>query len=150
MDQKPVLTKILAITGTILVWLTLLAPVIFWLLFSLRRRVFSLEHFDYLMPAELFPVVLVGGALLVWAALRARKYIKLVAGGLSLAIVALFSVQALAVLTGLAHGDTQPGGWEWALVMGMLVIYILALLLLGIAGVLLLRALGRKPGIEAQ
>ncbi len=141
MDKKSMLTIILAILGSILVWLTLLAPVFFWLLFALRRGGIDLDHFDYLIPAELFPLALVGGGLLVWAALRARRYIKLVVGSLSLAIVALFSGQVLAVLTGLATGETKPGGWEWALVLGAILVYILALVVLGVGGVLLVREL---------
>ena len=144
MDRKTLLTKILAILGSILLWLTLLAPVFFCLLFSIRRGVFSLDHFDYLIPAELFPVVLVGGCLLVWAAWRARRYFKLIAGSLSLAIVALFSGQLLAVLTGLASGETKPGGWEWALVVGSIVFYILSLVGLGVGGILLSKG-GMKP-----
>jgi len=148
MDKKNMFTKILAILGSILVWLTLLAPVFFWLLFALRREVINLEHFDYLIPAELFPLALVGGGLLVWAALRARKYIKLVAGSLSLAIVALFSGQLLAVLTGLATGETKLGGWQWAVVLGAIGIYILALVGLGVGGILLSRRRVKPVGQE--
>ena len=146
MDRKNILTKILAILGTILVWLTLLAPVFFWLLFALRRGVFSLDHFDYLIPAELFPQGLAGGGLLVWAAMRARKYIKLVVGSLSLAIVALFSGQLLAVLTGLASGETKLGGCQWALVVGLILVYILALVGLGVGGILLSRGRVKPAG----
>jgi hypothetical protein len=144
MDKKSIFTKILAILGTILVWLTLLAPVFFWLLFSLRRGVLTLNDFDYLIPAELFPLALVGAGLLVWAALRARRYLKLIAGSLSLAIVALFSGQLLAVLTGLASGETKPGGWQWAVVVGAIVVYILALVILGVGGMLLVRELQER------
>ena len=140
MDKKNRLSKFLAILGTILVWLVLLAPVYFWLLFSLRRGVLVLDHFDYLLPAELFPVALVGSGLLLWAAWRTRRYLKLIAGSLSLAIVALFSGQALTVLTGLATGETKPGGWAWALVLEAIGIYILALVGLGVGGILLRRA----------
>lgn len=137
-------TKALAIGGTCLVWLTLLAPLFFWLVFTIRRGLIDLEHFDYLLPAELFPVALVGGGLLVWAALRVRRYIKLVVGSLSLAIVALFSGQLLAVLTGLASGETKPGGWQWAVVVGAIVVYILALVILGVGGMLLVRELQER------
>lgn len=146
MDKNSRLTKILAVVGTSLVWLVLLTPVFFWLLFSLRRGVFSLEHFDYLIPAELFLVALVGGSLLVWAAWRTRHLLKLIAGSLVLAIVALFSGQVLAVLTGLASGETKPGGWEWALVLGSIVIYILALVGMGAGGILLCKELVKTTG----
>ena len=63
-----------------------------------------------------------------------------------MAILALVGMQGLAVVTGLAHGETQPGGWEWALVVGALVIYILALAGLGTGGIALLGELSKKAG----
>jgi hypothetical protein len=132
-------TKALAIGGTCLVWLTLLAPLFFWLVFTIRRGLIDLEHFDYLLPAELFPVALVGGGLLVWAALRVRRYIKLVVGSLSLAIGVLVGGQVLAVVTGLASSETEAGGWEWAVVLGSIVIYNLLLVVLGAGGARLVR-----------
>jgi hypothetical protein len=63
--------------------------------------------------------------------------------------------QALAVVTGLASGEAEPTGWGWALVVASLVIYTLALVEIGTAGVLLVRDLfraGKKggfPGIPA-
>ncbi|HEX6384498.1 MAG TPA: hypothetical protein VF177_07500, partial [Anaerolineae bacterium] len=65
MEKKGILTRILAIVGTVLVWLPILAPVMFSMAAIIEERVF---RFDYLMPAELFPVALVGGGLLIWAA----------------------------------------------------------------------------------
>jgi hypothetical protein len=69
MARKGLFTKILAITGTVFVWLPILAPVIFSVMFFTRSRMLRM---DYLMPAELFPLVMAGGGLLLWAALRAR------------------------------------------------------------------------------
>jgi hypothetical protein len=144
MDKKSRLTKMLAILGTSLVWLTVLSPVVFWLGFSLRRGVIDLEHFDYLLPAELFLVALVGGGLLVWAALRAGRRLKLIVACLGVAILALVGGQALAVVSGLATGEKPTGGGEWALVMGSLVMYILALAGMGVGGMLLVRELQER------
>jgi hypothetical protein len=58
--------------------------------------------------------------------------------------VALFSGQVLAVLTGLASGETKPGGWQWAVVVGAIVVYILALVILGVGGMLLVRELQER------
>jgi hypothetical protein len=147
MKKKDILTKVLAIVGTILVWFTLLAPVFLWVIFSIRRGFFSGEYFDYLMPLELFPLALVGGGLLLWAALRARTRWRLIAISLGLAAVSLVLSQVSAVLTGLASGETQPGGWQLVLVLGLLGIYILALVGLGVGGVLLVYDLRTKPVI---
>ncbi len=62
MEKKGGLTKILAIAGTVLVWLPILVPVTFCAARFAAHRVF---RFNYLMPAELFPAVLLGGGLLL-------------------------------------------------------------------------------------
>ncbi len=148
MEKKNLLTKVLAVVGTALTWLPLLAPVLFSLIGIFARRVF---HFDYLMPAELFFLALSGGALLVWAAMRVRAaqpalaHLPLIGGGLGAALVLLMGGQALAVATGLASGETEPGGWQMALVIAALVIYDVALVGVGIGGILLLRDLFQTP-----
>lgn len=142
MENKRALTKILAIVGTVLAWIPLLAPVLFSAALLIQARIF---RFDYLMPAELFLFVLAGGGLLLWAALRGRSRRGLIGGGLGLAVVLLFGGHALALATGLASGETQPGGWVWALVQASLVIYILAVVVIALGGVLLLRDLFSSP-----
>ena len=52
------LTKTLAIAGTVLVWLPITALVLITGIVLIRHGGF---HFDYLIPAELFPVFLGGG-----------------------------------------------------------------------------------------
>jgi hypothetical protein len=143
MENKSVFTKILAIAGTVLAWLPIAAPVFFSAVLFFSRPVF-LFRFDYLMPAELFPLVLAGGGLLLWAALRERKRRGLIAWSLGGAVFLLVLSQVLAVVTGLADGRIQPGGWQWALVLGMLIGYILTVIVIGIGGVLLLRDLFKR------
>jgi hypothetical protein len=145
MASRGVLTKTLAIVGTVLVWLPLLAPVLFSLVRYFQGRVFL---FDYLIPAELFPMVLVGGGLLLWAALRARLHRGLIGWDLGIAVVLLVSGQALAVVTGLASGEIEPVGWQWVLVLGSIVGYTLAILLIGVGGLLLLRDLFKMPRLR--
>jgi hypothetical protein len=135
MENKGTFTKILAIAGTLLVGFPLLAPILFSAAAFIRGRVFL---FDYLMPAELFPLALAGGLLLLWAAIRARAQRAVIGWGLGIAVGLLFGGQALAVVTGLASGATEPTGWRWVLVMGSLIAYILALTAVGGGGILLL------------
>ena len=142
MEKKSVLTKILAIAGTMLVWFPILAPVFFSIVSVLSDGVF---RFDYLMPAELFLAALAGGGLLVWAAIRARSRQRLIGWGLGIAAGLLVGGQALAVVTGLASGETEPAGWWWALVLASLVVYSLALVVMGVGGVLVLRDLFKIP-----
>jgi hypothetical protein len=136
------ITKGLALAGTTLIWLPLLAP----LLLALAALLMTGRWlFDYLMPAELFLVALAGGGLLLWAALRAQARRWLIATGLGGAAALLVGSQALAVVTGLATGETAPGGWAWAAVLAALAGYALALGATGVGGALLLRDLfGRQ------
>jgi hypothetical protein len=138
MEKKSTLTKILAIAGAGLVWFPVLAPILLSVALLIKARIF---RFDYLMPAELFLLALFGGASLLWAALRARLRRGLVGWGLGIAVCALVGSQALAVVTGLASGRTEPAGWPLALVVAALAIYALALVGVGIGGLLLLRDL---------
>lgn len=129
-------TKVLAIGGAVLVWLPLAAPVVFAVLSLLRGGGL---RFDYLMPAELFLVALIGGGLLLWAAVRAQRRQGLIGWSLALMVVFLVSVQALAQVTGLASGAAAANGWRLALVMAGLAGYIAALVVLGTGGILLAR-----------
>jgi hypothetical protein len=146
MEKRGLLTKILAVVGTVLVWLPVLAPFLFSAFHFARTGRFLL---DYLMPAELFLVVLAGGGMLLWAALRARSQRALIAGGLGAAVALLAAGQALAVATGLASGEMEPTGFWWALVVASLALYIAAVIAVGVGAVLMLRELFRTERLTA-
>jgi hypothetical protein len=111
---------------------------VFGVIRLVQARIF---RFDYLMPAELLPVALIGGGVLLWAALRRHKYHKLIAWGLVAAMALLGVSQGLAKVTGLASGATPATGLPWALALGAIIGYDLALGLVGVAGILLVREL---------
>jgi hypothetical protein len=136
MENKGVLTKILAVAGTVLVWFPILAPILISVIFFLQRQIF---RFDYLMPAELGLFAFGGGILLLVGAIRARAYGKMIGWGLAVALLMIVGGQALAVVTGLADGSTGSGGWEWALVLGALILYGVAVIEVGVGGILLSR-----------
>ena len=138
MEKKNTFTKILAITGTLLVWFPILAPILISTILFLQEQIW---RFDYLMPAELFLFFLLGSGLLLWASLRVHSHVKLVAWGLGMAVLVLFAGQALAEVSGLASGQIEPAGWIWGLVLASLAVYGLGILLVGIGGTLLLRDL---------
>ena len=140
MEKKGVLTKMLAIVGTVLMWFPILAPVLLSVAVIIKGRMF---RFDYLMPAELFPAALVGGGLLMGAALRARSRRGLIGWGLGAAVGFLIGGQALAVAAGFASGDVEPAGWLLALVLASIAVYSLALVIVAVAGMLLVRDLFR-------
>lgn len=144
MRTKNRLTKILASLGALGVWFPLLAPVLFaWWGWLGSGRL----NFDYLMPAELFPLALVGGGLLWWAAFRAHFHSQRIGWGVGSAIIFLVAGQALATLTGLASGAIEPAGWPLAMVVASLVFYTLALVATGLEGVRLLRELFGPPRV---
>jgi hypothetical protein len=101
-----------------------------------------------LMPAELFPVAFVGGGLLMWAALRARSRRGLIGWGLVVAVGLLLGGWALGTVTGVASGEIEPAVWFQAVVVASIVICSLALVEIGVAGVLLVRDLF-PPGTRA-
>lgn len=143
MNNRGGFTKGLAITGTILVLLPLLTPVVFGVMRFAQARIFQV---DYLMPAELFPLVLIGGGLLIWAGVRARLQLKWLIWSLSAAVALLVISQVAAILTGLADGRTEAAGLPWILVVGLLIGYIIAVGFLCAGGVLLLRGLFAPSG----
>jgi len=147
MKKMDNLTKVLAVVGTVLVWFPILVPILLSLNAFVAKHVFQ---FDYLIPAELFPVALAGGGLLVWAALRARMYRRIIGWSLGTAVGMLVISQVLAVLTGLASGETEPVGWRWILVLGSLGIYSLALVVMGVGGVLLVRGLFKPSRLPTR
>lgn len=136
MENKGVLTKIFAVAGTVLVWFPILAPILITIIFYLQEQMF---RFDYLMPAELGLFAFGGGIILLVAAIRAHSRTKLIGWGLGIALLTIVGGQALAVVTGLADGSTEIGGWQWMLVLGSLVVYVLAVIEVGVGGILLSR-----------
>ncbi len=138
MEKTNILTKILAIIGTVLIWLPILAPLFFSAVRFVQARRFLL---DYLMPAELILLVLVGGGLLIGVAMRVHSHQALIGGGLGAAIMLLGGGQGIAIATGLASGKIEPAGWPWTVVLASLAAYALAVIVVGVGGLLLTREL---------
>jgi hypothetical protein len=133
-------TRVLAVLGTVLAWFPLAATVLISLAGSLVRGAFL---FDYLMPAEFFPVALVGGGLLLWVAVRARLRRRWIAWSLGLAVALLAGVQGLAWALGLASGEADAAGWRLAAVLAVYAAFVAAYLALATQGTLLVRDLRR-------
>ncbi len=140
MEKKGTITRILAIVGTILVWIPLVLPIVFGALHYSRSGRFLV---DYLMPGELFPVILVGGALLIWAAFRSGKCKKILIWASASAVFFLLVSQGLAVITGLASGETEAEGLPFIGVMILWVLFCLSVIAIGVGGIRLIR---RLPG----
>lgn len=140
MPAKIAFARLLAIVGTAFAWLPVAMTVLTAVIGSLQNHTFLC---DYLMPAELFPAALLGGLLLLGAALWTRRRRALIGGSLGAALGLLVLGQGLAVLTGLASGRAEPTGWRMGVVLAALAGYVVALLALEVGGVLLTRDLFR-------
>lgn len=138
------LTWVLVIVGTALAAFPLLATVLLSILGSVSEGEFL---FDFLMPAELFPVAAIGAVLLAIAAWRVRRRRRAVVASMLAAVGLLLAAQGVAVLTGLASSESESTGWRLTLVLGLLGGFIVALVALVRAGWLLLRDLMRTPSL---
>lgn len=143
--SKTVLSKVLAVAGTVLVGLSVAFTVVTSAAGTIAE---GRLLFDYMMPAELFLVVLAGGLLLLWAALRVKQFRKSVIIGLAGACVFLAVCQLTAVVSGLESGETTAEGPILALVIALLVAYIVAVVWLDVAGILLTTRLFTKRAEE--
>ncbi|MCE5188131.1 MAG: hypothetical protein LLF75_02945 [Eubacteriales bacterium] len=138
---KSTLSKVFAIAGTLL----LAAPILFMIVVAVIGSVASQTFlFDYLMLAEVYPVILLGLILLVLASLFARVFSKWIGWGSAAALILLAGSLLYANASGLATGAlTSSSGAFIAVVIG---IALYSLLVLGIAvlGMLLIKNLFQK------
>lgn len=132
---------VLAVLGAVVAALPIAAMLVTSLFGSLARGRFLM---DYLMPAELAPVLAVGALLLLIAAWHARRGLAPVATVAATALVAFAATAAVSVWTGLADGTYEPVGWRLVVVLIPLVVYVLAAVALPLVGWHLVRAL-RPP-----
>ena len=122
--------------GTIFLWFPTAATVLLSLVGSIASRQFL---FDYLMPAELSLFAIIGAGLLLWAAIRVRSKVWWVVVGLVLMVLMLLGSQGLAVVSGLASGDTPPSGGIFIVVVSMLALHALLQMALAVTGIFLSR-----------
>ena len=139
--QKSALTKIFAISGTLILW----APILFMLFSavwgSLHQKAFL---FDYLTLAELFPIVALGLVLLVLASLVSHTFAKWFGWGSVAALVALAGGLIFATVTGLAAGASTQANAAMTIVIVSIAIFNLIILGLAILSIVFLRQLFSK------
>jgi hypothetical protein len=142
MEKQTTLTKRLAIIGCIFLWLPLMAPVIFALRYFRGSGKFML---DFLMPFEIFPLVLLGSGLLIWAAIRSKLRVRHIGWAFSAAVLLMALGLVIAQVSGLASGRTAPDGTWDTIVTGLLIASDIALMATAVGGTLLVRDLIKKP-----
>lgn len=143
MGKKLLLSKILAIAGTVL----LLFPIVFMLVTgiagSIRRGQLMV---DYMLPAELGIVVISGALSVLVAAIFAKRYVKCVVWTIAATVVLIAACTGLAAASGMASGRVSETEVPvvFAIVIGSLIAFDVAVALLGVLGILLCIALFKK------
>ncbi len=143
MPSSRTIDRVLSVAGALLVCSPLALTVLLSLLASLSAGRFL---FDFLMPAELFPLFLAGALSSMVAAVRLRRRRALVIGGAIVTALALLSAQGAAIATGLAAGDRAPQGWPLVLVLSLFVLFLAAMVATGLGSVALARDVLRPRG----
>ena len=144
--QKSVLTKIFTIAGTLLLW----APILFMFLTAIVGSIMNKALlFDYLMLAELFPIVALGLVLLVLASLLSGTFRKWFGWGSVAALLARSCGMIFASVSGLASGALAENGAAFAVVIASIVVYNIIVVALAILGILLIRRLFQKKPEQA-
>ena len=138
-----VLTKVFALAGVILVWIPLFFTVLTAIIGSIVNRKLL---FDYLMPAELFPLALAGTILLLLAAMLTHAYRKPVCLGTAAAVLFLLGSLILAKVTGLATGAANPAGWALVSAIVLINLYSVSIAGIGAIGILITKTVYRKVG----
>ena len=146
MGKHDALAKGLAIVGTLLLLLPLLVPLVFSLQ-SIGRP--GGYHLDYLLPFEVYPVTLVGAALLVWASFRARSRKRAVGISIAVMLGSLVLTGIAAQVTGIANSEEELEAWRYVLTAGMGGISLLAQIALAVVGCLLIGDLFRTQEAAA-
>jgi len=143
--QKNALTKIFAISGAVLLW----APILFMFVTAIVGSIVGKALlFDYLMLAELFPLVALGLVLLVLASLLVRQFRKWFGWGSVAALAALSGGQLFATASGLASGTIEQTGAVFAVVISAIVVYNVIVVALAVLAIVLIRRLFQKQPQE--
>jgi hypothetical protein len=144
---KSILSKVLAIAGTVLVWL----PILFMFLTAIVGSIAAKTLlFDYLMLAELFFLVLAGAVLLFVAGLLSNTLAKWFGWSSAAAVLSLAGAQLIAIASGLAYGDREPSGVVFGVVIGMVVLYNILVVGVGVLGILLIKRLYAQKELPAE
>ncbi len=150
MGNKGVMTKILAIIGTVLIWVPLLMMLVIAGLGYLQSGQFTL---DYFLPEQILPLslaaLLVGGIFLLWAAIRARSRRAVIGIGLLIALILIISSNVVAITSGLAAGQSSTASPAYYTAVGGIIGFDILLIVIGNAGIGLIRDLFKKIRVSA-
>ena len=139
--QRSALAKIFAVSGTLL----LLVPILFMLVTAIVGSIAEKTLlFDYLMLAELFPLVALGLVLLVLASITSRILAKWIGWSAAAALILLAASMIFSTASGLASGAESTQSGAFVLVVVGIALYDLLVLGIAILGILLVKKLFQK------
>lgn len=132
--KKSALSKGFAIAGTVL----LIAPILFLIVISVAGSIADNRIlFDYLMLAELFPIVALGLILLFFASILSRALTKWIGWCSAAALILLAGAMLYADVSGLASGALSTDSTAFVVVVCAIALYNLLIVTIAILGVLL-------------
>lgn len=146
MARNDVFARSLAIVGTVLVALPLLAPVALGI--GMIGR-FGALRIDYLMPFEVYPVTVAGVVLLVAASLRLAASRKAIGSTIAVMFATLVLTGVSAQVTGIANSPEQLEAWKYVLTAGLGAASLAAQAVLAVLGARLFRSAHREAGPHA-
>jgi len=138
MKNKSLISKIIAITGTILIWIPIIVPVSFTIIFLIIKGKFA---FDFLMPMELIFCVIIGAILLIIASIIMKFKWKIIGISLGTIISIFILVQFIAEITGIASGEAGMTPLLYFIMITFVIIYIISLIILCISSINLVKKL---------
>ncbi len=143
MAYQKTLFKIFGIGGTVAVWAPTVIMLITSLIGSLSAGAF---HMDFLLPAELFLIELVGMLLLVFASWKEGRLFAPILGLSIGAIACMATIVIFAEATGMANGTVNPLPWMLVVIYtftGLMSLGFIGVGLLGLKFTLHLFGLGK-------
>ena len=145
MKMKNVLAKIFAVCGA-----AITCGAVLFVLLTAAVGTFMAKHLllDYLMLAEIFPIVVLGILLLFVASLLTKRLVRPFAYLSAAAVITLAGALLIASQTGLSSGAIPATGWQFALVVGLISLYDLLVVAIGVVGVVFAARLFHKPVVD--
>ena len=143
--QRSALSKIFSISGTLL----LIAPILFMIVTAVIGSIASKTLlFDYLLLAEIFPVIALGLILLVIASLISRIFPKWIGWGSAAALILLAGSLLYANAYGLSDGTLTTGSSVFTIVVIGIALYNILVASIAVLGILLVKKLFQKQPAE--
>jgi len=145
MKMKNVLAKIFAVCGA-----AITCGAVLFVLLTAAVGTFMAKHLllDYLMLAEIFPIVVLGILLLFVASLLTKRLVRPFAYLSAAAVITLAGALLIASQTGLSSGAIPAPGWQFALVVGLISLYDLLVVAIGVVGIVFAARLFHKPAVD--